>query len=453
MDAVLFDFGGTLDSDAIPWIDRFYRLYAQAGLADDRARFDRIFYDADDNLPTRFSLQELSLEETVTLQVRCVLGSLAPERVAETGRIVQLFLAESRAAFQRMLPVLERLSHRYRLGVVSNFYGNLDSVLASEGLRGRFAAVIDSGAVGTVKPDPSIFQAALKALGTAPDQTLMVGDSIQRDMRGAEALGMPHLLIGDPSKPACCPRALRAASVADMEKALAPVRVGIIAAGEGSRLKSSHPGTIKPLVPINGRPLCHWIVGSLKEAGATDFTVLFNSKGRPAQNILRTAFPGLRWTFLERNTASSWESFRLVTAHLAQSGGDFLISTVDALVPPSEVRRFLHEARRIASPTALALTPFVDDEKPLWADLHDGRVTALGARARQKKHTTCGLYYLTAEAAQALPAAQAHGSLREYLTALVTAGRTAGIILAKTLDVDRPEDVRQAETFVAALGS
>ena len=270
-------------------------------------------------------------------------------------------------------------------------------------------------------------------------------------MRGAESLGMPHLLIGDISKPACCPAALRAACVADLEKVLPP-RVGIIAAGNGSRLKSSHPGTIKPLVPINNLPLCHWIAGSLQEAGLADFTVLFNSQGRPAQDYLRRTFPGPRWTFLERDTSSSWESFRVVAATLAKSAEDFLISTIDALIPPSEIRRFLDEARRIAAPVALALTSFVDDENPLWADLENDRVTALGAGAHRKTHATCGLYYLTTEAVRTLPPAKAHGSLREYLSTLVSAGRTAGIVLSKTLDVDRPEDVRQAEAFVCSRG-
>jgi hypothetical protein len=101
---------------------------------------------------------------------------------------------------------------------------------------------------------------------------------------------------------------------------------------------------------------------------------------------------------------------------------------------------------------ALALTAFVDDEKPLWADLGpDGRVTALGAEARTRQHATCGLYYLTAAVARAMPQAQTHGRLREYLQSLVARSAVSGVVLSKTLDVDRPEDVRQAEDFVAAF--
>ncbi len=453
MDGILFDYGGTLDSDGVAWIDRFFRITQNLGMGFPRPRFARAFYDSDDNLPTRFALKGLSLEKTLTLQVNGVLQALAPERAAETHHVVDRFLAESRAAFQRNRPVLERLAARYRLGLVSNFYGNLESVLASEGLRGLFSTVVDSGVIGVTKPEPAIFQKALTDMGITAEDAVMVGDSVPRDMRGAESLGMRHILVGNLSQPACCPKALKVASVANLESVLpAPLRAGIIAAGDGSRLKSSHPGTIKPLVPIHGRPLCHWIVSSLCEAGVQDFTILLNSRGRRAQENLLAAFPRLRWTFLSRDTASSWESFRLVARSLAEMDGDCLISTVDALVPPTEARRFANAARRAGTPAALALTSFIDDENPLWADFGpDGLVTALGPDARTRQHATCGLYYLTAAVARAMPPAQAHCKLREYLQSLVAQSAVSGIVLDKTLDVDRPEDIRQAEDFVAAF--
>lgn len=227
------------------------------------------------------------------------------------------------------------------------------------------------------------------------------------------------------------------------------LRAGIIAAGDGTRLRDSHPRLIKPMVPVAGVPLCHWVAAALKSAGVTELTVLLNSRGGAARQSLKAAFPDMKWTFLMKDTASSWESFRLVAQTLAQGGPDFLLSTVDCLIPPDEARRFADEARRSAAPAVLALTAFVDDENPLWADLDaSSAVTALGDAARQKTHVTAGMYYLASVTAAVMPAAQAHGSLRSYLAALVRQGGVAGIPLSKTLDVDRPEDVRQAEDFV-----
>jgi putative hydrolase of the HAD superfamily len=91
--------------------------------------------------------------------------------------------------------VLERLASRYRLGIVSNFYGNLDGILRAEGLRDRFSVVADSGVLGVMKPDPEIFLHAARSLETAPEECVMVGDSVPRDIRGASAAGMKKALI------------------------------------------------------------------------------------------------------------------------------------------------------------------------------------------------------------------------------------------------------------------
>lgn len=220
MKAILFDYGGTIDSDGRTWLERFRPFYKEAGI-ETGPRLDRAFYDSDDNLPGRFPLEGLSLEKTLLLQVRCVLEALAPQQTDLAETIAVQFLKESRLAFLRNRPMLERLNRRYRLGIVSNFYGNLTGVLRSEGLLDLFSVVCDSGALGMLKPDAGIFQHALKSLGCEADQALMVGDSVPRDMRGAEALRMPHALVSSPDKAACCPKALRLAALADLESALA----------------------------------------------------------------------------------------------------------------------------------------------------------------------------------------------------------------------------------------
>jgi NDP-sugar pyrophosphorylase family protein len=226
------------------------------------------------------------------------------------------------------------------------------------------------------------------------------------------------------------------------------MRAGIIAAGHGQRLSASHPGTIKPLVPVAGQPLVHWVVDSLLRAGAREITVVHNSGGRAVRESLTGSFPKAVWSFLERDTASSWETFRILSAALAGADSPFLISTVDAIAAPSEVARFAREAAQ--APAALALTDFIDDEKPLWADVDgSGRITALGEDARQRKLATSGLYWLTPALASRMPDAAAYSSLRGYLGSLVRGGTAvSGIKISKTLDVDRPEDVRAAEGFL-----
>ncbi|MBI3551204.1 MAG: HAD family hydrolase [Elusimicrobia bacterium] len=220
MKCLLFDFGGTLDADGTTWLDRFYPLYKEAGLDIPKARFAKAFYLCDDTLPRRFALPGLSFEKTLRLQVGQVLQELGCDRGELGEAIVRRFLADCRAQFRRNRTILERLRTRFRLGIVSNFYGNLDGVLRSEGLRDLFAAVADSGVIGKTKPDPGIFQRALGELGAGPEDSVMIGDSIPRDMRGAEGLGMAHILIGPQVGPRCCPKAWTAKTLPDIEPLL-----------------------------------------------------------------------------------------------------------------------------------------------------------------------------------------------------------------------------------------
>ncbi len=195
MKSLLFDYGGTLDSDGTTWLERFHPIYKEAGLDVPKDRFDRAFYDSDDNLPARHALKGLDLAQTVRLQVADVIKALAPDRDDLVDPVAGRFVADCRGQFKRLTPALERLSKRYRLGIVSNFYGNLDGILAAEGLRPLFSVVADSGVLGVTKPEAAIFLHAAKAMGSSPEECVMVGDSIKRDMAGAAGVGMKKALI------------------------------------------------------------------------------------------------------------------------------------------------------------------------------------------------------------------------------------------------------------------
>lgn len=195
MKSLLFDYGGTLDADGTTWLERFYPLYKEAGLDFPRDIFDRAFYDSDDNLHVRHALKGLDLAQTVRLQVADVIKILAPDRSDLIDPVGGRFVADCRAQFHRLTPVLERLAKRYRLGIVSNFYGNLDGILTAEGLRPLFSVVADSGVLGVTKPDAAIFLHAAKAVSASPEDCVMIGDSIKRDMAGATGVGMKKALI------------------------------------------------------------------------------------------------------------------------------------------------------------------------------------------------------------------------------------------------------------------
>jgi FMN phosphatase YigB (HAD superfamily) len=192
--AILLDFGGTLDADGVTWKERMRALYRAAGLDVTGTRFDGAFYAADDALVGAIP-RELDLASTVHRLVAGVhrgLG-LAPDDTAEA--IGCRFTEDTLARARSRAPLLGALGAHRPLAVVANFYGNLDAVCAEASIRPYFAAVIDSEVAGSSKPDPRIFQTALRALGVPPGEALFVGDSLPRDMAGARAVGMPHVWL------------------------------------------------------------------------------------------------------------------------------------------------------------------------------------------------------------------------------------------------------------------
>jgi len=198
---VLFDFGGTLDSDGVAWKERFRALYRTEGLDLSAEDFAPAFYAADDALVGALS-PTTGLKETVDALTTNLEGELARRGggqreidAARGERVASRFLSETSATFARNRPVLEALSKRYRLGVVSNFYGNLDAICESSGLAPLFGVMADSQRVGAEKPEPAIFQAALSALHAAPETAVMVGDSLRRDYEGARRSGLSFIWI------------------------------------------------------------------------------------------------------------------------------------------------------------------------------------------------------------------------------------------------------------------
>jgi HAD superfamily hydrolase (TIGR01509 family) len=203
--AILFDFGGTLDSDGVPWKERFYPLYREAGMDWDLPTFERLFHASDDAL-TQEKLCEVDYEAMLVEHVSRVLrnGDRCDARLAR--RIADRFYMDSLVYLNRNRPLLERLSQRYLLGIVSNFYGNLEFLCEEIGYTQFFSAVIDSARVGVTKPNAAIFEAALERLNCSPQEAIFVGDNPLRDMAAAKALAMPHVWLNtlDPDRLPCC---------------------------------------------------------------------------------------------------------------------------------------------------------------------------------------------------------------------------------------------------------
>ncbi len=112
---------------------------------------------------------------------------------------VAIQAAEAYRSFQRaghsLRPgvdeTLRSLRRNFRLGLLTNGPPDVQRIkLARCGIDSRFDAVVISGEIGYGKPDPAAFAIILEELEVPPDRSVMVGDSWERDVMGAEAAGM-----------------------------------------------------------------------------------------------------------------------------------------------------------------------------------------------------------------------------------------------------------------------
>jgi HAD superfamily hydrolase (TIGR01509 family) len=90
---------------------------------------------------------------------------------------------------------LERIRNQYRIGVISNSDGKIAVLLEGFQIADYFLNITDSGLVGHEKPHPAIFQAALRTMNVAPEQSLYVGDLYSVDYLGATGVGMQAMLF------------------------------------------------------------------------------------------------------------------------------------------------------------------------------------------------------------------------------------------------------------------
>lgn len=222
----------------------------------------------------------------------------------------------------------------------------------------------------------------------------------------------------------------------------------ILAAGSGSRLRGDGWTMPKPMVPVAGVPLIEHVIRNFEIAGVTSLVIIVNEAARECAAWVRRRFPGLDLRVLIRTTASSLESFQEIARHAV--GRRTLVSTVDAWCPVEDFVRFVEAARRHPAPaTVLAVTPFVADDRPLWAAVDGaGRVTRLGGESGA--FVTAGIY-LVPEHVRRLSVPPELGRLREFLGWLVARGEPVhGVPIPTVIDVDRASDVALAEAI--ALG-
>jgi FMN phosphatase YigB (HAD superfamily) len=195
--SILFDFGGTLDTNGIHWSEKYWEIYQRIGVPIKKADFEKAFIISEAEIKSGVIGRDCLYSDTLRIQVEHQIAFLVRNgAIIETDDSNKTAGNIARECFRDVCQntlwvkvILAELSKNYSLGLVSNFYGNLENVCRELDILRYFATLVDSTLVGFSKPEPQIFSMALEILGVKPEECLMVGDSYDRDIVPAKSIG------------------------------------------------------------------------------------------------------------------------------------------------------------------------------------------------------------------------------------------------------------------------
>lgn len=197
--ALLFDFGGTIDTQGMHWSQVIWDMYQFYGIPVSYEDFaeayvyverllgsDKIICQDDTLLVTlqkKLNLQFIYLTTQHKLGIRLAEIKAYSELLAEDiDQNVRKLIAQNKR-------VLTELRRKFKVGLITNFYGNITAVLRDYALNDIFECVVESAREGVRKPDPTLYKIGIKKIKSQPENVLVIGDSIKNDIRSAKTLG------------------------------------------------------------------------------------------------------------------------------------------------------------------------------------------------------------------------------------------------------------------------
>jgi len=225
----------------------------------------------------------------------------------------------------------------------------------------------------------------------------------------------------------------------------------IIAAGAGERLKSEGFDSPKPLVRVNGVPLIERLLKICIANGAASISCIINEEAEELHEYLNNFNFPVKFNLIVKTTLSSLHSLNELGRFL--KGSPFMLMTTDSVFTEDEFRNYLLYINACNNyDGVLAVTKFIDDEKPLYAEVDkNGRIVSFADAGKNFDTVTGGIYYFKKDifdVAREVIESKIF-RLRNLLKKLAAGGYNKGAFeLNKIIDVDHVSDVKKAEDLL-----
>lgn len=231
----------------------------------------------------------------------------------------------------------------------------------------------------------------------------------------------------------------------------------ILAAGEGSRLAQEGCEVPKPLVRILDETLIGRLIRIFASSGATRIVIITNARHTATQEYLKQLSLPIPIDIVVQSTPSSMHSLYAIREYL-NTEERFCITTVDTIFSEEEFKCYIRTFIESAADGLMAVTTYVDDEKPLYVQTTDELTITNFCDTKEERcvHVSGGIYCLTRQSLLTLERCIAEGKarMRNFQRQLVTDGlRLKAYPFSKIIDVDHCSDIPKAEKLLNELSN
>lgn len=191
---IIFDYGGTIDTNGIHWSEVIWQQYLAANVQINKEEFREAYVHAERTLgknriiePEHTFHRLLELKIAIQTDHIATMGIEIDESTKQT--IVEGCYAQVKETIEQSCKIVRELSDRYPAVLVTNFYGNMPVVLKEFSLDKYFSTIVESAVVGIRKPDPRLFALGVESLSLQPEEVVVIGDSYRKDIYPSLTLG------------------------------------------------------------------------------------------------------------------------------------------------------------------------------------------------------------------------------------------------------------------------
>lgn len=226
----------------------------------------------------------------------------------------------------------------------------------------------------------------------------------------------------------------------------------IIAAGEGSRLAQEGVAKPKPLVELQGEPMIGRLINIMLRCNAESISIIVNEHMTEVREYLESLELPVPLHLVVQTTPSSMHSLWHLSRVIPE--GKFCLTTVDTIFREQDFKEYIQAFEQDENHDGMwAVTPFVDDEKPLWVEVDEQmNITAFRDKGWEgAKYVSGGVYSMTDKAFEVLDQCIEKGisRMRNFQRALIEAGhKLQAFSIEKIVDVDHAGDIATAEAFL-----